>query len=736
MKDKQGEDFMFNRIPGRLVLGLLCSLLAGSVSVWAQSGSLKGRVTIAGQDTPVHNAIVIITQLKVTTQTDEQGQYEFKNVPNGTYSVIARLERMPDAVQRVVVEGDTTANLEVKLTGIRDQVTVSATGSEQTAFESFQGVTGLDSTALLESNSTSLGEALEKQVGITKRSSGPGSSRPVIRGFDGDRVLIAQDGIRSGSVSYSSGDHGEPINVLSVKRLEVVRGPATLLYGSSALGGIVNAVSDHEHAHEGFNGFISGVGASALNLGGGSAGFEYGTKRWMVWANGGAQKSSDYQTPLGKILNSGTEARDITGGAGYYGEKAFFNASYFFNKNVFGVPYDPAETNPEVVSLDPRRHSLRLNGGFNELGGPVDHVHLTFDYTRYRHDELVGGEPETRFYNTTYSYRAVAEQQKFGKLSGTFGVNGFYRDYQVEGDEALVPPTTQNSFAAFGLEQLDYGKVTFQFGARVERNSYNTLPSAERVNRSFTGFSGAVGARVPVWEGGAFSANYSHTYRAPSLDELYNQGPHPGNLTYEIGNTNLKRERGDGVDLSFRQAYKAVRAEAHFFYYKLQDFIFLAPTGAEEDDLPVAEYLQGNARYLGAEIDVNAGLNKYATFNFGLDYVNAQLTQGAGQDLPRIPPLRTRVGLDLNFKGFRLFPEVVAARSQQNVFTNETPTDGWATFNLTGGYTYATSHAAHIFSVNGFNLNNKLYRNHLSFLKEIAPEVGRGVRVTYTVRFF
>lgn len=718
---------------------LVCLIvLAGALAhnVIAQTGTLKGKVTIAGQNTPVHNAIIIITQLKLTTQTDEQGAYEFKSVPPGTYSIIARLERLPDAVQRVEVKGDTVADIEIRLTGIREQVTVSATGSEQTAFESFQGVTGVDSTTLLESNTASLGEALEKQVGIAKRSSGPGSSRPVIRGFDGDRVLIAQDGIRSGSVSYASGDHGEPINVMSVKRIEVVRGPATLLYGSSALGGIVNAVSDHEHAHEGFNGFFSGLGAPVLNLAGTSGGVEYGTKRWMVWGNGGAQKSGDYSSPLGKVLNSGTKSLDFNGGAGYYGEKAFFNASYFYNKNRFGVPYDPAEEDAEIVTLDPRRQSLRLNGGLNELNGPVDHVHLTFDYTNYRHDEIVGGEPETRFFNKTYSYRALAEQKATGRLSGSFGTNGFYRDYRVEGDEALVPPTTQNSFAVFGVEQLDLGKVAFQFGGRVERNSYNTLPSAERRNRDFTGFSGAVGARVPVWEGGAVSANYSHTYRAPSLDELYNQGPHPGNFTFEVGNTNLNRERGDGVDLSFRQSYKGVRAEAHYFYYNLRDFIFLAPTGEEDDNLPVAEYLQGDARYTGAEVDVNAGLNRYVALNFGLDYVNARLTDSSKLNLPRIPPLRTRFGADFNYKGFRFYPEVVGARRQENVFTNETPTEGWATFNLLLGYTYATSHAAQIFSVSGFNLNNKLYRNHLSFIKDIAPEVGRGVRVTYTVRFF
>ena len=711
-------------------------LLFGSLTALAQSGTLKGRVTIAGQDTPVHNAIVFISQLKRTAQTDEQGRYEFKDVPAGAYTLIAQLDRLPDATQRIEVKGDTTADIAIKLTGIRDQVTVSAAGRVQTALEAFQGATGLDSTTLLESNPQSLGDALEKQSGITKRSSGPGASRPVIRGFDGDRVLIAQDGIRSGSVSYSAGDHGEPINVLTIKRLEVVRGPATLLYGSSALGGIVNAVTDHEHAHEGLNGFFSSAAASTLNLGGVSAGLEYGTKRWMGWANGGGQKSGDYRTPLGKILNSGTQAFDFNGGGGYYGQKIFFNASYFVNRNRFGIPFDSSEAEPEIVALDPRRQSLRLNGGFNELSGALDHVHLTFDYTNYKHDELVENVPATRFFNKTSSYRALAEQKRAGKLTGTFGMNGFYRDYNVVGDEALVPPTTQSSFAVFAVEQLDFGKVAFQFGGRIEHNEYNTVPSAERENRAFTGFSGSFGIRLPVWEGGAVAANYAHSYRAPSLDELYNQGPHPGNQTFEVGDTNLKRERGDGLDLSFNQSYKRLRGEAHYFYYRLQDYIFLAPTGEREEGLPVAEYLQANARYTGAEVDMSAGLNQFLSLNFGLDLVHASLTNATKLDLPRIPPLRAHAGLDFNYKGFRLFPEIVSTGKQGKVFTNETTTAGWATANVLAGYSYATSHAAHIFSVNGFNLNNKLFRNHLSFLKAIAPEVGRGVRVTYTVRFF
>jgi iron complex outermembrane receptor protein len=709
-----------------------------SIAGFAQAtGTIKGQVTIEDKELPVHNVIVTISQLNRSVETDEQGEYEFKEVPAGVYNLIARLERVPDVVRRVEVRvGETiTANIQLRLSGIRDQVTVSATGTEQTAFEAFQGVTSLDSTTLLEKSPTSLGEALEHQTGIAKRSSGPGSSRPVIRGFDGDRVLIAQDGIRTGSLSYSSGDHGEPINVLSMERVEVVRGPATLLYGSSAIGGLVNAVSGHDSAHEGLRGFFNLVGGTNNGLGGASAGIEGGRKNWLLWASGGGQRSSDYKTPPGKILNSGQRNYDVSGGAGYYGEKGFFRAGYGFNSNRYGIPIDPDEIDPEIAKLDLRRHNLRVNAGLHNLSGALDHLHFILDYTDYKHQELVSEVPETSFFNKTVSYRAVADQKRSGRFSGSFGISGFRRDFKTVGDESLAPPTIQNSFAAFALEGIDFRRVAFQFGARIEHNGYDTEESQNLRNRAFTGFSGSAGIRVPVWEGGAFSAYYTHSYRAPSLDELYNNGPHPGNLTFEIGNTNLKREVGDGVDFSFRQSSNRVRGEFHLFYYNLRDFIFLAPTGEEEDGFPVAEYRQGDSRYRGAEMDLSIGLHRNLWLNAGLDYVNAELKE-TETPLPRIPPLRGRVGFDFQYKGFRLNPEVVMARDQDRLFINETRTPGYGVFNVLASYTYAQQHAAHVFSVQGFNLGDKLYFNHLSFIKQFAPEIGRGVRFTYTVRFF
>ena len=221
---------------------------------------------------------------------------------------------------------------------------------------------------------------------------------------------------------------------------------------------------------------------------------------------------------------------------------------------------------------------------------------------------------------------------------------------------------------------------------------------------------------------------------APALEELYNLGPHRGNLAFEIGNPDLKRELGNGFDFGIRHNSKRVRFEANGFYYHIKDFIFLAPTGDVEDGLTVAEYDQGATRYAGAEARLDTALHPAVWLNLGLDYVNAELTSD-NTPLPRIPPLRGRVGLEFRYKGLLLNPEIVMANHQDRIFPTETPTAGYAVFNISGSYLFAQQHAAHIISFNFFNVGDTLYRNHLSFIKEFAPEMGRGLRVTYTLRF-
>jgi len=229
--------------------------------------------------------------------------------------------------------------------------------------------------------------------------------------------------------------------------------------------------------------------------------------------------------------------------------------------------------------------------------------------------------------------------------------------------------------------------------------------------------------------------SFNHSFRAPALEEIYANGPHVGNLTYEIGNPNMKAERGNGFDASLRHVSSRFRADANFFYYRMNRFVFLAPTGEIEDGLIEAKYSQSDARYTGFEGRVQAGVHRNIWLQLGVDAVDAQLTMG-NISLPRIPPVRGRAGVDFRWKGLSLHPELVAARRQENIFSTETETAGYGTANMRASYTWTRQHTLHLLSVNWFNANNAYYRNHLSFIKDSAAEMGRGVAVSYTLRFY
>jgi iron complex outermembrane receptor protein len=320
-------------------------------------------------------------------------------------------------------------------------------------------------------------------------------------------------------------------------------------------------------------------------------------------------------------------------------------------------------------------------------------------------------------------------------LSGSFGFEGFHRDYKTAGEEAIAPPVLSNMVSLFGLEELSLGGgVRFQFGGRYENNRYDP-DSPDLDNRTFHGFSGSAGIQVPVWEGGNFLLSYTHSDRSPALEELYNNGPHPGNQTFEVGNPDLEKERGDGIEFSLRESADRVRGEVNFFYYNMGNFVYLAPTGEEEDGLPVADYSQDDSRFLGGELGLDLGVHPNFWINLGLDAVSAQLKESE-TPLPRIPPLRGRLGFEVQYKGLQLKPEMILADAQSEIFSTETRTAGYALWNINASYTLAQQHLVHILSLNAFNLGDRLYRNHLSFIKEIAPEIGRGVRFSYTMRFF
>ncbi len=796
---------------------VLVLLLTASSALAQSSGRITGTVLTAETGRPFHDADIVVVELELLASSDDDGNFEFDNIPPGRYHVAAHfgyvLADQP-AVVTVSAGEDASVTFHLRLITDHHEVTVTASQLHQASLESFQTVDALSAHDLAENLAVSIGETLDQRVGtgIAKRSFGPGAARPIVRGQDGSRVVILEDGIRTGTISASSGDHAEMLNPVQAERLEIVKGPATLLYSGHSTGATVNALTRHnDHHHypqEGFRGRLTGSAGTTNSLGGAGGEFEAGTGNWLVWGVGTAVRAGNYTAAgQGEILNSGSVVRSGGVGAGWFGENVYFLVDGKVDENEFGVPFveefhshghgeedheeegehegEDAEEGEdhedeeehdheeelEKVSIRSSRETLRATFGMRHLGSALEGFAIKFARTYYQHDEIEhfedGGQAVgTNFQNTQTTYRGEFQQGGSGLLKGQFGFWGINRDFLAAGEEALSPPIEQNGFALFALEELEFERFKVNFGGRLETQRYNPA-FAEReghandeheedehheegeehheeeeehhapdaVDRAFTGASVAVGFQADTWQGGSILANVSRNYRAPSLEELYNFGPHAGTLSFEVGNPLLDAETSTGLEFSIRHGQGRVHGEFSVFRYSFDNFVFPVFTGEFVDGLGELEFEQRAARFTGGEAIVHSSLGGDLSLDLGLDWVDARATE-SDEALPRIPPLRGKIGLDWRRGGLRIAPQLILARDQDHTFALETRTPGYAVVNLKASYTVTRQHLFHQFSVNVFNVGDRLYRNHSSFIKDFAPEIGRGVRVSYMLRFF
>ena len=761
------------RDPLRRRAWLAVALAAMSTHAWAQSaGTVHGSVTIMESGDPVHGAVVLIVGPGLVALTGEQGSFTIENVPAGTYEILAQREHLSADRQMVTVTSEERVMVDfvLGLSPIHEEVTVTATtGGRATTFEAFNTTSTLDSFDVAANPVGTLAEALESEPGVAKRGFGPGAGRPIIRGFDGDRVLIMEDGIRTGDLSSQSGDHGVNTDPNGLDRIEIVRGPATLLYGSNSVGGVVNAVTPHES----FKDALASGTRGQFNVDGGSNNAQAGTfatlqhaqGNVMVWAGGGGRRTGDYDPPHDTVENSKTRLSTGRAGVGYSGDRLFASGGFTIEDGRYGVPFagelhghpgDDEQAAPvadEVfVDLDTQRRVGRFDVGMRNLDARAfDSFQIVFNVIDWNHNEIEIDEAfetvGTAFDNRTYLVRADFNQRQTDLLSGRFGVWSQFRDYAATGDEALAPPTEQISFAAFAYEELDLGWYKVQLGGRIERNDYAVgervrgvaglaeLDAPAARDRDFVGASGSVGFRAELGAGSAVVANVTRSHRAPALEELYNFGPHAGNLVFEVGNPELDAESTVGLDLSLRHQSERVRGDFNFYVYDINNFVFLDVDDQVVDRLRVADFLQGDGRFTGFDARGSVRAGPRIWVNLGLGFVDAELTS-TNEALPRIPPFRGSVSVDFPYRGFSFTPEVLFAAKQRNVFRDETETDGYAVVNVKTSYVWPRQHMAHALTVSAFNLTNELYRNHTSFIKDLAPEIGRGVRVGYSMRFF
>ena len=766
-----------------------------------ETGAVRGVVTLEDYG-PVQGAVVLLLGTGRVTVTGEQGQFMISRVPSGDYELLAQRELLTGERHAVTVLPGETAivDFELTLSSVREDVTVTASVGTETNFEAFNAVTTVDSFDLARESAASLADALRNEPGIAVRGFGPGANRPIIRGFDGDRVLILEDGVRTGDLSSESGDHGVAIDPNAAERVEIVRGPATLLYGSNAIGGLVNVITPQETYRdappEGARAQFTADFGSPNSQAGGNVSVQHAQRNGVhIWASGSTRRTEDYDTPEGVVENSATKSNHAQAGLGWAGERFFTSAGVTVNDGRYGVPIvgefhvhhddhgeahgghdDHHDEHEEEmhgetdIALDWRRRAGRFDLGLKDLDNSViEGGRLSLTAVDWGHDELEteGGVERvgTRYDNQVTILRADVYQRQTERLSGRFGAWAQARDFEAAGVEALAPRTDLTSFAAFTYEELTLGRFRVQFGARVDRDDYAVAPRSggeerheeehgheehgheehgheeearpeapDTRDRSFAGVSASVGIHADLGADGALVANLTRTHRAPAIEELYNFGAHAGTFSFDIGNPDLDAESTLGLDLSLRRRGDRARGDLNFFVYDIDNFIFGSRRDAVIDNLPVYDILQGDSRFAGFDAEVSARLAGGTWLTLGFGYVDARLTT-TDEALPRIPPLQGSLRLDIPYGGFMLTPQVEFAGRQADVFRAETETDGYALVNLKASYVWPRQQMSHILTFTGHNLTNELYRNHTSYIKDRAPEMGRGFRVSYAVRF-
>ena len=761
------------KIPRRgfWAVALMSLFSAGSLAA-QQTGTLNVRV-VNTQGEAVGDVDVRIVGLGRVTHIDD-GEAVFENVPAGTYLVEAQSVRTGRGIERVEVVGGTATSLviEVSLFFHGDDLVVSigTEGRQSELFSPTNVVQGIDLRAAAQ---PSLGETLAREAGINSTYHGPGASRPIIRGLAGDRIRILESGVGSGDASSTSTDHASAVESMTADRIEIIRGPATLLYGSSAIGGVVNVedgrVPDELPAHP-ISGSLIVRGATAAEERNLAGRLEGAVGKVAYHASGLYRKTDDYSIPgfaeadhdeeegeghedevEGTLLNSAVENARFAAGVSYIGDNGFLGVAYSGYDSEYGVPgghgHEHEEGGEEEeeegdVGIDLKQRRFDVDSGWRFGSSFLKGLTARFGIADYRHFEVIDSgdgsekEIETQFFNNEWEARLEAQHSFGGSSTGSIGLQALDRDFEAIGEEAFVPPTTTTQFGVFLFEQIDLGRVGLQVGSRFE--TQQTDNTVDGISREYDGLSASVGTVVDASDRLSFVLNASRSVKAPSAEELFSDGPHLATFTFERGDADLEQEIGLSLDAGVRVQGDRVRGEINFFVNSFDRFIYQSFTGEEEDDLPVAQWTQGDAIFTGFEAQGDVELFHYGDGHFvldgSIDYVRAELT-ATDEPLPRIPPLRWGVGLGYESVTWHGHAGLTRVTMQDRVSPFETTTDGYTMLDASIGYRLFRGRTVHDIVLSGTNLLDQDARSHTSFLKDFVPMPGRDIRLIYQVAF-
>lgn len=701
------------------------------------SGVIDGAVRDSATGKPVASARIVIQELKRGTTSHANGTFHLLNVPVGTWNVV--VSAMGYDIYRVrvsVSEGD-TAEVSVQL----------AAGRYKTADVVVEGLAhhhppaavALSESDLNRRQGRTVAEMLDAEPGISQRSMGSAPSRPVIRGMSGERLLIVEDGQRMGDLSASSSDHAVALDPLSAHSIEVIRGPRTLLYSSSPLGGVVDVVRGliPQEADPHVSGRIR-LGGETVNTGG-SADAELTAPLGplSLRAAGTYRATDNTRTPLGILQNTAVDTRSLSLGAGHTAKSLTLGAGGSAYYSRYGIPPDPFGGHPRGVSIEMERFrgEARARWIFGSSGEDPDFLTVHYTGTQYRHSEFESsGALGAAFGVQTHTAEA---RYDVGENTSVLAY-GEYRD-AISTGLTFTPSTRSAGGTAAIYHRQQAGSVSLEGALRAEYRSHS--PEAVRPTeagavrfRSFAGFSAAVTARLPLTESFGLSAMVARGWRAPTADELFSAGPHLAAYSYDVGNAELPAEVSHGIEISASHVSPTAEIRTSFWGQVYDGFLQPVSTGrpsARRADLIVFRTDGIAAMLFGGEVDARLAITDDVETRLSASYVRGT-RRGAdsASNLSLIPPLEGRMSARWHNNTAAAAIGIHWAAAQGHVGQFEKTTAGWATVSVSAEYRLSSPYGVFLFILSADNIFDTVYRRHLNRVKDVMPEAGRNIRLS------
>jgi iron complex outermembrane receptor protein len=775
-------------------LCIACSFIAAPLAAKPASGISRAPtappVTGVVKDDggrPLANVDVVVTEAGRTTTTAADGTFELRGLAVGTYHLnFLLIGFAPGHVAVTVPESGAPVQLTVTLKPATVrlqtvQVTATPTGTDPMSIT--QSTAELSGKALSRNLGASIAQTLSNEPGLAMRYNGPAANVPVIRGLTGERILVLQDGERTGDLSSASSDHALSVDPLNAQRIEVVRGPASLLYGNNALGGVVNVISNDIPTE--VPGHLQGsVGTQAESVNPGAA-VSLGltapvTKRVAVSGRLNARSLDDVRAG-GDVRQIGTFSRNQGAvlGLGYVGVDASGGLAYRGQRFNYGLPTAPGDPEQGGHIRGERNEGVgRLDLNVNRAGFETLRVDGTAQW--YRHDEIENtGEVGTSFDLKTQTMNATARTLWAPGFKGALGLSGLFKQYASTGEEALTPAANSNSGGVFVYQEIPLGKVStdtaaealrphLQVGGRYDVYRLNTLAGEEKFGpaqtRTFTNVSGSLGASAPLGKYVTLSASAARAFRAPTVEELYSNAFHAAVGTYDVGNPNLEAEVNTGVDGILRARSGRTSAQLSAYANRIDNYI--APnivrdtTLAGEGAVPLNVYSQRDATMHGVEGQLEAEVVRHLVLGAVGDVVRGHFVSGGA--LPFLPS--GRLGGSLRWDTGRFFAggdlrhgfaqtqvsQPGCARADQAQIgaegalptdpTSDTPcvdvaTPAYTLVNLNVGATWLVRGLSHSLTLRVDNAGDTRYYDASSRIKSFTANPGRNVSLVYKLLY-